>query len=183
MSKIEYNYDTVDIWNRGYDNYCTKVYPLEKGMEIAVPKEKSNLLGVDPVMMVKIFENDSITFQSESKNKTANMHSFEMVCISEIFEPFINDCRVGFNYLLNNLPYSNSEVMVFFPEFIENCIQFRRYLEWKAHFNPINLSNSSKVILECGPLSSLFNFSRYSFFISNSSTGCQSLESQNSWSS
>jgi len=62
-------------------------------------------------------------------------------------------------------------------------LQSGRDIKGETHFNPINSSSSSKVIRECGPFSICLSFLTYSSLKGSSSTGYQSILSQNSWSS
>ncbi len=145
--------------------------------------EKDSRFFIDVVMMFKVFKNNSVIFNSECKNKTLYMNSFKMAHIStKVFEMF-NCGFTGIDNLMHFFVDSNCKAFIFFPEFAKFLFQFRRNIKWKDHSNPINLSNSLKLILECGSFSNFFNFLTYSSFNGSSSTGCQSILSQNSWSS
>src|SRR3989344_942197 len=102
MNKIESNYDTEGVWNRGYDNYCTKVYPLEKGMEIAVPSyltsNKSLASSVETISTsdcsLNLFSLDQIAQSDANANAK---YGISLVCPGNNFK------ALGSNFLNSDL--------------------------------------------------------------------------------
>ena len=143
-------------------------------------KNKSSLLDINPVMMVKIFKNNSITFYRKEKNKTSNLNSFKVTQIMPKILEMHDSNNVHFSNLSYLFLYSEKQRKVFLFEFSQDVVNFRSvYL----HNESQNLLNSSTVIDLPDNFLEDFNFSTYFSFNSNSSTGYQSILSQNSWSS
>ncbi|MBR9702100.1 hypothetical protein GOV13_04215, partial [Candidatus Pacearchaeota archaeon] len=135
------------------------------------------------VVMPEVFEEDGVIFKLECENEAFNMDSFEVIHWgSEVFE-MVDEKNVGVNNLFDFFVNGNCKSFVFSGEFSEGFFQFIRNLKFEGHSKPINLSNLSKVNSECGPFSASFNSLIKDSFIGNSSTGCQSIASQNSLSS
>jgi len=140
-------------------------------------KENKKDSSIGSIMMSEIFEDDYFSFYSKSQDKTSNMNSFEMTHPSfEIFK-MLNSNNIHTSKLHNLLLQSNEQRRIFTPELLHNLLDICGvYFHNDLH----HLLNSSTVMdLPKGFLSIFFNFSTYSFFIGNSSTGCQSIFSQN----
>jgi len=141
--------------------------------------EDDNLISI--VMMAEFFKNNDIIFYSKEKNKTSYMDSFEVAQVMpEIFK--MHDSS---NIHLRNLSYlllnSSEHGRILFLKFPKNIFDFS-YVN--LHNDSQRLLNSSIVIaLPWGFFEDFINSSTNSFFNGNSSTGCQSILSQNSWSS
>jgi len=135
------------------------------------------------VVVPEVFKKDHVVFNLECENKTSNMGSFEMIQSgSEIFE-VVDERNIRINDLFNLFVNSNCERFIFAREFSEDFFQFIRNLKSETHSNFINLSNFSNVNSEWGPFSASSNSLMKDSFIGSSSTGCQSICSQNSQSS
>ncbi len=170
------------ITHRSQARTCNAGENLQAGVEYCEEdeEEKEDLVGL--VVMNKVFKDDFISFNFEYEDKTSNLDSFVVTqSMPEIFE-MLNSSFITGNNLSDFFIYNNGEIFVFSRDFIDSVPQFIRKLEFESHFNPDNLSNSSKVISECGPFSISFNSLTKDSFSSNSSIGYQSILSQNSWS-
>jgi len=117
-------------------------------------------LSIDPIVMVKVLENDYAAFESEGENKASDLNSFEVTQVMpEILE------------VIDLLSDGNCEVPVLSSKFIEDLLQSGRDIKGDTHFKPISSSSSSKVIRECGPFSIRLSFLTYSSLKGSSSTG------------
>jgi len=148
-----------------------------------IKENKLQPLLINPIVVIKVLEDDNTFFKSENQDKTSNADSLELTQVMPEVLEMLNSSNIRVYNLLNLLSDSNCKGPIFSPEFIENLFQTRKDIKWKTHFRPNNLSNSSKVIRECGSFSIFFNFSRYSSLTSIQSIGSQPILSQNSWSS
>ena len=134
------------------------------------------------IMMSEFFKNYEVSFDLESQYKASNMDSFEMAHIPfEVFE-MVNASKIQFRDIDNLFAKSLEQNRILSLKLLENPV----YLgcvsphSLSSHF----LSSSGDIALPLeGSLDILFNFSMYSFFKGSSSTGCQSIFSQNSSSS
>jgi len=149
---------------------------------IEIVKLEKNISGskslfVNFVMMVKVFKDDGDSFNTKSQYKGADMDSFEMAHLSpEVLEMF-NRSSIHTSELCNFLLQSNEQDRILMPDLLHNLLDICGVY---SHKDLHHLLNSSTVMdLPGGFLSIFFNFSIYSFFIGNSSTGCQSISSQN----
>jgi len=148
-----------------------------------IMKEKQNQLPliIDEIMMVKIFENNSISLDCKDKNKTADLHSFERTQIMPeilemIYSPSIHLCDLE-NLLLNCPKQPN----IFLLELSQNLINLENI---NVHNELHHLLNSAAdIFLTADFLDCSLILWTNSFFNGNSSTGYQSIESQNFWSS
>jgi len=175
------------------DDYCTRwveVSELKENMEITVPKSvekinsktyNSNSSPISIVVMSESLKDNSISFNSESKNITSNMDSFEFAGVMPQILEMLDGNLIAQANLTNLLLYSFEEGRVFPMEFSQNLF----------NFGNINIHNSSHHLLNS---SVVIEFPEGSFFAcskslmkdslnGNSSTGCQSILSQKSWSS
>ena len=134
---------------------------------------------IDPIVVIKVLEDDNAFFESENQYKTTNVDSPEFTQVMPQVLEMLNSSNVSVYNLLYLLSDSNCKSSIFSPEFIENLFQTRNNLKWKTHFRPSSLSNFSKVIRECGSFSIFFNFSIYSSLNGSQSPGIQSIFSQN----
>ena len=143
--------------------------------------KSNNLSLVDPIMMIKVLKNNTISLDSENKNKTSNTNSLKITQVMpKVLEPFINSSRIGCYDLLYLLSDSNCKSSIPSSEFIENLLQLRRNIKWEAHSISSNLSNLPKSIRECGPSIMPLIFFTYSSLTSSQSMGSQFISSQNS---
>jgi len=152
---------------------------------IEIAKLEKNISGskslfVNPVVMVKVFEDNSITFNLKNKNKGANLYSLEMTeVIPEILE-MLNFSRLTSSDLDDLLLDCFKQRWVFMCKVSQYLLNLKGIY---PHNESHHLLNSSTVIdLPAGFLMDSFNFSMYSSFNSNSSIGYQQILSQNSWS-
>ena len=135
---------------------------------------------VNPVVMIKVKKGGSIVFYLKDENKTSNLDSLKITQVMpKIFE-MLNTNTIQ----LSNLSYfvleSSKKSRIFMLKFPNNSFNSGNV---NFHNELQNLLNSSIDIGEDGLLVFAFNFSTYSSLNSNSSTGYQSILSQNSWSS
>ena len=135
-------------------------------------------LFVNPVVMVKILENNTISFDSEREYKMTHMNSLEFTRIMpKIFE-MLNRSLITKSKLSDFFLYGFKQGKIFPLEFFQcslnsGCVNI--------HNSSHHLLNSSMVLdLPRGFFFASSNFLTYSSFNSNSSTGCQSIFSQNS---
>ena len=144
---------------------------------IRVPELENNLIPVGFIMMNEVFKDDGISFNTKSQYKGADMNSFEMAHLSpEVLEMF-NRSSIHASELCDFLLQSNEQDRTLMPYLLNNLLDICGVY---SHNDLHHLLNSSTVMdLPGGFLSIFFNFSIYSFFIGNSSTGCQSISSQN----
>ena len=155
-------------------------YVGERENEEKILDNKS--LFINHVMMVKVFKNNNIIFESKNKNKTSDLNSFEITQVMlEIFKMLYGNIITS-DDLFNLFIEGNSQISVLPFRFVNNITQHFRKLEVESHLIRINLSNLSVVIGKCSPSAIPLSFSAYSSLCSNSSTGYQSILSQNSWS-
>jgi len=96
--------------------------------------------------MGKSIKYNGVSFKFEHKDKTSNMGSFVILEIMpKIFE-VINKSYITVNNLKYFFSNRNGKGLVFMGKFIKLFSQRRSNDEIKTHFNPIILSNSSKLI-------------------------------------
>jgi len=178
--EFDYNDDMFRVeLEDGSDLLVSEEHKVYAGVEENTMNDLT-ILSIDPVMMVKIFEDDSVTFNLKSENKASNLSSFEVAHVMpEVFE-IINSSFITTSNLTHLLLDCNKEGMVFSPENSQDLLQMFRRLRAECHSSSNHLSNSSGAIaLECGPFSIFFNFSTNSFLRGSQSPGIQSIFSQN----
>ncbi|MBU0760587.1 MAG: LamG domain-containing protein [Nanoarchaeota archaeon] len=152
----------------------------ELGLVVEVIEEDNKSIGL--VMMDKSSENDDVSLDLEKKNKTSNLNSLIVPEISsEVFE-VLNRSFITSDYLSYLLINSNGKSFILPLKFVKNSSQFFRDFKLETHSNPISLSSSSIVMGSEGSFLAFSNSLTYSSLTSNSSTGYQSILSQNSWS-
>ena len=169
--------------------YSGKIYDVDVGNDVVLVRRgekceevNSESLFVNPVVMVEVLEDNYSVLELENEDKVAELNSFEVAEVVPQILKVLDGNNVTFDNLSNLFVDSAGKRFVFVCKFVESSSQVVRDFEGESH-NPISLSNSSNVNLECLPFSVDFNLSTYSSFNSNSSTGYQSSLSQNSWSS
>ncbi len=177
---------SISYNHKAYVNVEENILKIEKNLTLinyyGISKNLHPLF-VNFVVMIEILKEDGALAKFENQDKASDLDSFEMAHTSfEILEMF-NSSDIRINNLFHLFSNSSCESFVLLSELIQNLSQIRTDIKWKTHFKPNSLSNFSKVIGMCGPFSIFFNFSIYSSFNSISSTGYQSMLSQNSWSS
>ncbi|MCK5283718.1 MAG: hypothetical protein KAK00_10035 [Nanoarchaeota archaeon] len=163
----------------------------EKGNLLVSPEHKVYVSERDKeedlvsfVMMDKSFEDYGVLFNLESEDKASNMNPFVIPQAMPKVLEMLNRIFITRYDLLDLLVDCGSKDIIFPSNLQEYLLQVGRNNKFKSHFKPSNLCNSFKVIgLPAGSFLAFFNSSINSFFIGNSSTGCQSILSQNSWSS
>ena len=151
---------------------------LEKG-EVAFDPDTLSL-SIYPIVMVKVLENDYVPFESEGENKASYLNSFVVTQVMPEILEVIDGGFITVDDLIDLLSDGNCEGSVLPSKFIESLLQSGRDIKGETHFNPISSSSSSKVIRECGPFSICLSFLTYSSLKGSSSTGYQSMLSQNS---
>ena len=139
---------------------------------------------IDTIVMVKVLENDNITLNLKDKHITSDTNPFEVTQVMPEILEVINSSVIAGSNLTHLLSDGNEESMVLLLENPQTLPQVFRRLSSECHKSSNHLSNSSRVMaLECGPFSICFSFLTYSSLKGSSSTGYQSILSQNSWSS
>ena len=144
---------------------------------IRVPELENNLFSVGIMMMNKSSKDDSVSLNLKSKNKGANMNPFIITKTPpEIFE-MRNRRIIQFSNLVNLSLDSPEQSRIFLLQLSQELFNPRGV---NVHMESHHLLNSSKVIgLPTGSFLAFSNSLINSSFSGNSSTGCQSISSQN----
>ncbi|MDD5415372.1 MAG: hypothetical protein PHH96_11210, partial [Smithellaceae bacterium] len=181
-SKTEFHNPT-DIQDFVYNGEMYNV-ETEKGSLLVSPEHKIYAkaeTSISAVMMDKVLKNNSITHNPECENKASNLDSFEIAQIMPEILEMQNRNAVQPGDLHNLLLERHEHDWIFTPELMHNAPN----LTGVNIHNLLHQSLNSSIVmgLLAGSLMRFLNLSTYSSFNGSSSTGYQSISSQNSWSS
>ena len=133
------------------------------------------------IMMLEKFKNDSIIFKPEEEHKAANLDSFIVA------QPMLEVLEVQDGYLIQranllNLSHDSTELNRILSSQLVKLFGYSGNIS--IHNESAHFPNSWTVIdFPLGSFNLFFNFSMNSCFKGSSSTGYQSILSQNFWSS
>jgi len=137
----------------------------------------NNLFSVGIIMMNKSFEDDSISFNLENKNKRANLNSSVVIEIPPKIFKVRNRRIIQLSDLVNLSLDSPEQSRIFLLQLSQELFNPRGV---NVHMELHHLLNSSKVIgLPIGSFLAFSNSLTNSSFSGNSSIGYQSILSQN----
>jgi hypothetical protein len=106
--------------------------------------KKDDLVGF--IVMPESVKDNYIIFKLKHQNKTSNMNSFVVIEVSLEILKMLKENNITVDNLGNLFSDSDGKSLILMSQLIELLSQNRSYYKLKTHFNPINLSNSSKVM-------------------------------------
>ncbi len=180
-----YNLDIIDnkdIAEQSSGNYENIINVMQVEEEGARVSDERNLSLISFVVMTEENENDSFVWLVNPEFKNLVFHNMNSSFTSEIIPKGLVVMRVK-NDFIDFFVKNFSQEGVLFADFINSSLAGRHEVRSIAHFIASKNSSTELYLMGVSSFNILFNSSICSFLGGNSSTGCQSISSQNSQSS